>query len=92
MTPTTDVGIFVAAFPEGLDGFTRRVEETTLETAGFGGDETAGWVAVCGMLSLGAPTQEAPVSTYELHRVGTHSRVQLRVSECDCRDHFTCKC
>ena len=47
MTPTTGVGIFVAAFPEGRgDGFTRRVEETTLDTAGFGGDETAGWVAV----------------------------------------------
>ena len=47
MTPTIGLDIFAAAFPEGLGGgFTRRVEETTLETVGFGGDEMAGCVAV----------------------------------------------
>lgn len=47
MTPATGLGIFVVVFPEGLGGgFTRRVEETTLETVGFGGDEMAGCVAV----------------------------------------------
>lgn len=47
LTPTIGLGTFVAAFPEGLgDGFTRRVEETTLETVGFGGGEMAGCVAV----------------------------------------------
>lgn len=47
MTPTIGLGIFAVAFPEGLGGgFTKRVEETTLETVGFGGDEMAGCVAV----------------------------------------------
>lgn len=47
MTPPVGLGIFVAAFPEGRGGgLTRRVAETTLETAGFGGDEMAGCVAV----------------------------------------------
>jgi len=46
-------------FPEGLgDGFTSRVEETTLETVGFGGGEMAGCVAVWGMLSLDGPKQK----------------------------------
>lgn len=56
LTPTIGLGIFAAAFPEGLGGgFTKRVEETTLETVGFGGDEMAGCVAVWGMLSLDVP-------------------------------------
>lgn len=47
LTPTIGLGTFVAVFPEGLgDGFTSRVEETTLETVGFGGGEMAGCVSV----------------------------------------------
>lgn len=47
MTFTTGLGTFIVAFPEGLGGgITRCVEETTLETVGFGGGEMAGCVAV----------------------------------------------
>lgn len=47
MTPAIGLGTFVGALPECLGGgFTRRVEETTLETVGFGGGEMAGCVAV----------------------------------------------
>lgn len=48
MTPAMGLGPFaVVAVPECLGGgFTRRVEETTLERVGFGGGEMAGCVAV----------------------------------------------
>lgn len=44
--------MFVAVFPEGLDGwFTRCVEETTLVIVGLGGGEMVGGEGIGGMLS-----------------------------------------
>lgn len=58
LTPATGFGAFAAAFPGGLDGvFTARAAGAALETAGFGGGDGAGCVAVCGMLSLAVPPE-----------------------------------